>query len=230
MKMLVKISKKIILIITSMIVIFFVNYLVGFGVNQLDIDTSNLEFERILFVPGINTPNFYLNRWRADLKANFPDKEAIVLSDNVYVYWQNDKIEAIVEKGVEILNDSKPTIIIAHSYGGVLAKTMIDRANSADVVELVTMASPHQMDSFGLDESKDFLGTPIEVNVPTFSFGGYVDPVVLFPFSEVEDIGGSENLNHQDLWSGHGGFLTNKDVRKKVLEYVFGVKSTEEID
>ena len=228
--MLVKISKKIILIITSMIVIFFVNYLVGFGVNQLDIDTSNLEFERILFVPGINTPNFYLNRWRADLKANFPDKEAIVLSDNVYVYWQNDKIEAIVEKGVEILNDSKPTIIIAHSYGGVLAKTMIDRANSADVVELVTMASPHQMDSFGLDESKDFLGTPIEVNVPTFSFGGYVDPVVLFPFSEVKDTGGSENLNHQDLWSGHSGFLTNKDIRKKVLEYVFGVESNKEID
>lgn len=197
--------------------IAFVNHLVGFGVNQLDIDTSNLEFERILFVPGINTPNFYLNRWRADLKANFPDKETVVLSDNIYIYWQDDKTEAIVEKGMEILNDGKPTIIISHSYGGVLAKTMIDRSNSANVVKLVTMASPHQMDSFGLDESKDFLGAPSEVDVPTFSFGGYVDPIVLFPFSDIKD----DDPNHLDLWSGHSGFLFSKDIRREVLESIF---------
>jgi hypothetical protein len=217
MEMLVKISKKIVLIIISIIVISFVNHLIGSGVNKLDIDTSSLEFERILFVPGINTPNFYLNRWRADLKANFPDKEAVILSDNVYVYWQDDKTEAIVEKGVEILNDGRPTIVISHSYGGILAKTMIDRADNANVVKLVTMASPNQMNSFGIDNSKSFLGVPVEVDVPTFSFGGYVDPVVLFPFSDIKD----DDPNHLDLWSGHGGFLFSKDIRREVLESIF---------
>ena len=214
--MLIKISKKIVLVFVVLLVIYFLNILSGTGVNNLNIDVGNLEFERILFVPGINTPSFYLIRWEKDLDANFPSKEIIFLDGDTYIYWQDDKTEVIVRKGVEILNDSKTTIIFAHSYGGVLAKTMIDRADNANVIKLITMASPHQMNSFGIDKSKSFLQTPEGVSVPTYSFGGYVDTIVFFPFSDVSD------SEHQDLWSGHGGFLFSKDVRKKVLEYAFG--------
>ncbi len=222
--MIIKVSKKIILVFALLLTVYFLNYLVGAGVNNLDIDVGDLEFERILFVPGINTPKFYLSRWKKDLDFNFPDKEIIFLDDYMYIYWQDDKTEEIVERGVAILNDNRPTFVISHSYGGVLAKTMIDRAENANIAKFVTMASPHQMDGFGIDESKDFLGTPEEVDVPTFSFGGYVDTIVFFPFSDVSD------SEHQDLWSGHGGFLFSKDVRKKVLEYAFGGANVEEID
>ena len=222
--MFAKILKTIVFVLISLLVVYFLNHLAGAGVNNLNLNGDDLGFERVLFVPGINTPKFYLTRWRKDLNANFPTKEIIFLDDNVYFYWQNKKTEVIVEKGVEILNDGKATIIFAHSYGGVLAETMIARAEKANVVKLITMASPLQMDSFGIGESKDFLQTPEEVDVPTFSFGGYIDPVVLFPFS---DTGTS---SHQDLWSGHGGFLFNKDIRKQVLEYAFGIEETEEID
>jgi len=214
--MLKNISKKIALVVFSLFMIALVNHLVGSGVNELNINTDNLEFERIIFVPGINTPKFYLTRWKNDLEVNFEEKEIIFLDDHSYLYWQDEKTEAIVEKGVEILNDGKSTIVISHSYGGVLAKTMIDRAERANIVKLITMASPHQMNGLGIEESKDFLGTPDEVDVPTYSFGGYIDPIVLFPFSDVSD------SNHQDIWSGHRGFLFSKDVRRQVLEYVFG--------
>ena len=63
--------------------------------------------------------------------------------------------------------------------------------------------------------------TPEEVDVPTFSFGGYVDPIVIFSKSDVED------SEHQDLWSGHNGFLFNKNVRKKVLEFALGLNYVE---
>jgi len=228
--MLIKISKKIVWVFALILTIYFLNILSGAGVNNLNIDADNLEFERILFVPGINTPKFYLIRWEKDLITNFPTKEIIILNDDMYIYWQDDKTKVIVGKGVDILNDGKATIIFAHSYGGVLAKTMISRAGNANVVKLITMASPHQMDGFGIDESKDFLETPEEVNVPTFSFGGYVDPVVLFPFTNVSDTENLDDPNHQDLWSGHGGFLFDKNIRKKVLEYAFGVEIAEEID
>ncbi len=222
--MLVKVSKKIISVILLFLVIYLMNHLMGAGVNNLNLDVDDVKFERILFVPGINTPKFYLARWTKDLETNFPTKEIIFLDDYIYYYWQDDKTEAIVEKGVNILNDNKATIVIAHSYGGVLAETMIAQAEKANVVKLIAMASPLQMNGFGIDESKDFLQTPEEIDVPTYSFGGYIDPIVLFPLSNLDD------SNHKDLWSGHSGFLFNKDVRKQVLEYAFGIEETEEID
>jgi predicted alpha/beta hydrolase family esterase len=221
--MLTKISKKIILLVFLLVLIYVVNHSVGTGVNHLEINTDNLNFTRILFVPGINTPQFYLARWEKDLIANFPDKEIIFLAENIYFYWQEDKTEKIVQQGVTLLNDGQPTIILSHSYGGVLAKTMISRAEQAQVVKLITMASPHQMNVFGLDTAKDSLDTPEEVAVPTYSFGGFIDPIVLFPFSDVGD------SNHLDLWSSHSGFLFNKNIRKQVLEYAFGA-TTSEVD
>ncbi|MFH1402108.1 MAG: hypothetical protein ABIG87_00600 [Patescibacteria group bacterium] len=215
------IFKKTILILVSLFVIYSVNLATGAGENVLDIDAKLLNFERIIFVPGINTQSFKLSQWKTDLQNNFPQKEIIFLDDPVYFYWQDEKTEEIVEKGVALLNDGKATLVISHSYGGVLAETMISRADNGNVIKLITMASPHQMDSFGIDNSKEFLGTPDKVNVPTYSFGGYIDPVVLFPNTNVQ------SSNHQDLWSGHLGFLLDKDIRRKVLEFALGFNYVE---
>jgi len=225
--MLIKIFKKISLILFLLLAIYVINHLTGAGINHLEINPDELgfEFERILFVPGINTPKFYLNRWKDDLMINFPDKEIVFLDDEIYLYWQDEKTERIVEKGKTLLDDGKTTVVIAHSYGGVLAETMIERAKNAKVVKLITMASPLQLNILGIDDSKSFLKTPENVPVPLFSFGGYIDPVVIFPLSD--DLNSSEESNHQNLWSGHSGFLFKKDVRKQVLEYAFGIKAVE---
>ncbi len=217
----IKIFKKVVAVIVSLFIIYTVGLATGAGINILEIDTENLDFERILFIPGVNTSAGELIRWKRDLSFNFPNKEIVFLDNIVYFYWQDDKTEKIVEKGVEVLNDEKSTLIIAHSYGGILSKSIIEKSENSNVVKLITMASPHNMDSFGLDNSKEFLETPEVVNVPTYSFGGYVDPIVLFSKTDVED------SNHQDLWSGHSGFLFNKKVRKKVLEFALGLNYVE---
>lgn len=220
-KIISKIFGKIIIIIVSLFVIYIVGLATGSGINVLEIDTETLDFERILFIPGINTSAAELVRWKRDLTFNFENKEIIFLDDFTYFYWQDEKTEKIVEKGVEILNDGKSTLVISHSYGGILAKSIINKSQNAKVVKLITMASPHQMNSFGIDNSKEFLETPEEVDVPTYSFGGYADPIVLFPKSNVID------SQHEDLWSSHNGFLFNKDVRKRVLEFALGLNYVE---
>lgn len=225
MKLLQKISlnffKKVFLIVVSLFVFYSVNLATGSGVNVLEIDVENLNFERILFVPGINTSAGELVRWKRDLGFNFPDKEKVFLDDTVYFYWQTEKAEKIIEKGVSILNDGKSTLILAHSYGGVLAKSIIQKAEKGNVIKLITMATPHQMESFGLDKAKENLEIPEDVPVETYSFGGYVDPIVFFNNSDLE------NSLHQDLWSSHNGFLFDKDVRRRVLEFALGFSHVE---
>ena len=217
----IQIFKKGTIVVVSLFVIYTVGLATGAGINVLKIDIETLDFERILFIPGINTSAGELVRWKRDLTFNFADKEIVFLDDFTYFYWQDEKTEKIVEKGVEILNDAKSTLVISHSYGGILAKSIINKSKNADVVKLITMASPHQMNSFGIDNSKEFLETPEEVDVPTYSFGGYADPIVLFPKSNVND------SQHEDLWSSHNGFLFNKDIRRKVLEFALGLNYVE---
>ncbi|MFH0845940.1 MAG: hypothetical protein V1851_00880 [Patescibacteria group bacterium] len=211
--------KKISRIFFLIALIYGLDFVASWGAVNLDIDTQGLDFDRILFVQGIKTTSLELTAWKNDLEKNFPNDEIIFMDEFVYFYWQDGKTEKIVEKGTNILNDGKSTLIIAHSYGGILAKTMIERAENANVVKLITMASPNKMESFGIKNSKEFLGTPEDVDVPTISVGGFLDPVVLFPKTNID------NSEHIDLWSGHTGFLFNKNVRQKVLELALGIKT-----
>ena len=220
-KLTIKILQKIITIIVALFVIYIAGLATGSGINILNIDTSSLDFERILFIPGVSTSASELNRWKRDLAFNFPEEEIIFLDEIFYFHWQDEKTEKMVEKGIKGLDDGKSTLIIAHSYGGILAKTIINKSENENVVKLITMASPHTMESFGIDDSKEFLNTPDEVTVPTYSFGGYIDPIVFFTKSDVED------SEHLDLWSNHNGFLSNKDIRRKVLFFALGLNYTE---
>lgn len=149
--------------------------------------------------------------WRKEMPAAFPNAEIIFLNDEVYLHTQKKRCDRIVQKGVEILNDGKPTIVLAHSYGGILSKTMIERAKSHNVVKLVTMASPHKMKAFGVESTKQFLKTPETVDIPTYTIGGFVDPIVPYRYTK------TANSIHEDLWCEHMSFLLWPKIRRYVL-------------
>ena len=169
---------------------------------------------RIIFVPGIKTWNFYLRNWKKELPEKFPRDEIIFLDQIFYFHFEHKKIEKIVENGVKIISDGRPTKIIAHSFGGILAKTMIARAKNCRIEKLLTMASPHKMKIFGVRQAKNFLRTPEKISAPTFTFGGFFDTVVPFFWTK------TENSIHQNFWSGHLQFLLSQRIRKKILNEI----------
>lgn len=216
--------KKFFLIIFALIItvlfILTIDVLMNKGVNDINIGENKDDFERIVFVPGITTPKFFLNRWKNDLNFYFPDKEIIFLDDKFYLYWQYEKMERIISEGVGILNDGKKTLIISHSFGGILSKNIIKRSERANIFAFISMASPHTMTAFGIGASRLNLKTPDIVDAPTFSFGGYLDPIVLFYNSDLVN-----SIIHNNYWVEHLAFLYKKEIRKKVLEAVLNYEN-----
>ena len=162
---------------------------------------------RTIFIVGIKTPQWYLRGWRKDLPQ-------AVFIDDWYLHWQTKKLAKIVNKGVELLNDGQPTTIIAHSFGGLLARKMIAQAKKHNVQKLITMASPHTY-PFPLTRARQKLNLPDNVEIPQIqTWGGYLDPVVPFNFTRLP------NSEHQNLPVEHLAWLLSSTVRKKVLQSI----------
>ena len=182
--------------------------------------------KRIIFIPGIIHKNPYvpnLDEWKRVLVDNFPDREILFLDQVDYFHLSPSlalpkEIEAILDKGVEILSDGKETVILAHSFGGLLSKTIISRAQKAKVKKLITMATPHKAELWGLvGVTTDQLKTPKTVDVPTYTFGGYKDITVPFWMSK------TENSKHQNCWYNHRDFLVPEKiraVRDRIMEII----------
>ena len=177
--------------------------------------------KRIIFIPGIKTYQWYLSGWKRDLAARFPDREVIFLDDTFYLHYQHKKLVKIVDKGVALLLEEKPTLILAHSFGGILAKAIIQREQEAcrlsqkntGVYKLVTMASPHGMTLFGVVAAKRALQVPQGIaQLPTVTLGGYMDPVVFFGHTQMP------HSVHYNLWSEHLGFLLSARIRNRVIQ------------
>ncbi len=168
---------------------------------------------RILFICGINNYEWQLKGWKKDLSSLLPENEVIFLSQ-WYLHPQRKKINTLVQKGISIMEDCKPTIIIAHSFGGILAKSIIAQSKNHNIQKLITMASPHQMNMLKLKEAKTYLQTPESVNTKTLTFGGIFDPIV--PFWKTH----TKNSIHKNFWCNHWSFLYSKKIRKKIIKMI----------
>ena len=143
------------------------------------------------------------------------------MDNMIYMHYQHQKLERIVEQGVTLLSQPQPTLVLAHSFGGILAKTMIQRLRDAGlcdphndhIYKLVTMASPHTMNLFGVKAAKHALQTPQWIErLPTVTLGGYLDPVVFYRYTRMNQ------STHYNFWSEHLSFLLFSRMRKRVLQ------------
>ena len=112
----------------------------------------------------------------------------------------------------------KKIVIFAHSFGGILAKTAINRIPEKyqKNIILVTMASPHTLKYANVDNITKKLKTPENIqNVKIFTFGGIFDVVVPAIYAHIE------KTQKMDLQSEHLMFLYSKEIMNKVFENVF---------
>lgn len=192
--------------------------------NTLDplLEITNTGTKRILFIPGIIHTNPFvpnLDEWKSTLKNSFPDREILFLDQVPYFHLTSQKeIEAIINKGVEIVEDEKETVILAHSFGGLLSKTIISRSPKYNIKKLITMATPHTADWWGLvGMIRRKLQTPDIVDTPTYTFGGTKDWTVPYAFTA------TENSLHENHPFDHRDFLEPSvilEIRERIIQII----------
>ena len=148
------------------------------------------------------------------ISANgFPEAEIAVVN-GFYYYWPEEAevMQQIIAKGKALLADGRPTVIIAFSFGGLLAKAMVDQAEHQGVRAIVTMATEHRGHLPRIAETRDVhLGVPMDVDVPIYSFGGWLD-LIVWPWTTFTD-----RSIHRFLAIGHFSFMRSEATRAVIL-------------
>lgn len=167
----------------------------------------------VLFVPGIKTYKWYLNGWENDLTKHSAIEAHIVRTD-FYMFYQLQVCKKIVEAIKQDIITLQPRIVLAHSFGGILAKTTIAQLPEHSVQLFCTLSSPHAMDYKLIQPCLEHLQTPLELtNVPLLrSYGGLLDPIVLKTHSVLP------NAVHTNLPVEHMAFLLSATIRAQILE------------
>lgn len=154
--------------------------------------------------------------WIADLGRQFPEAE-IAIVNGFYYYWPEDVgvMKQVIAEGRKLLTDGRPTVIVAFSFGGLLAKAMVDEADDHNVRAIVTMATEHRGHLPRIAETRDVrLRIPLDVDIPIHSFGGWADMIV-WPWTTFTD-----RSQHRFLPRGHFAFMRSAGVRAEVLAVV----------
>jgi len=151
--------------------------------------------------------------WIADLHNRFPEADIAVVN-GFYFYWPDeaDVMRAMISEAKALLADKRPTVIIGFSFGGLLAKAMTVDRDHHDVRAIVTLATEHRGHLPRIAETRDIrLGVPMDVDIPTYSFGGWLD-VIVWPWTTFTD-----RSRHRFFATGHFAFMHRKATRTKVL-------------
>lgn len=172
------------------------------------------QYERVLLVPGIASPQFVLKKWENYLKNNFPKIQVLVI-EKFYHHLDIENLEHLANRVTNILKYEKPTLVIGHSFGGIIIRAAVERLEKTSHIKVVTLGSPHIMKRFGIERAKHALQVKEISPVPIISFGGYLDPVVPFRIAEYP-----QSKEHHNLWTDHWRFVFSEKVIKRVIENV----------
>jgi len=182
---------------------------------------------RIIYVPGILTPpELQALRFVSVAEEMFPEREVVCLR-KLYIYPQHEVLKSIKQEVLDLLSDGKPTIIIGHSFGGIIAVAAAQEAarkRQGNILRVVTLASPHNLpmpkritklfsaDSLRIDiqRARDVLGYRYEeLTVPVYTHGARFDHVVPHKYTHFPG-----EVSHTLAWGSHSGFWLNPRSRR----------------
>lgn len=174
--------------------------------------------KNIMFIPGILTTEKMLSGWEKYLKKNFNDKNIHIIR-GFYLYNQKNRLDEITENILKILRKDEDTIIISHSFGGILAivsylKNIKEGRNN--IKKIITMGAPHSKKMRPLSKIKIYLGynnVGLEKGIIK-TFGGFFDFVVPNRYSKIK------NIPHQSFFCIHNYFLFNNKIIKTIVKEI----------
>lgn len=184
---------------------------------------------KLLAICGVNSliHDYNWRGWQKDIEQNPNYVGSFHLP--TYNYLQEEKILAAIDDIVdELTTDNQPTILLGHSYGGILARAALSRLTpeqAEHILGVVTMASPHQMPSWygGIGQVRDKLDLSVLPDVPFWSFGGYADAIVPFGMSHLDP----DERHHTNLTSEHVGFMYLPKLRQQVMQGIDSIRNGE---
>jgi len=164
--------------------------------------------DRIIFIPGILTsPELQKFQWGNAAREMFPDREIVVI-EKTYIYTQHDILNSICDQVLDILEDGNPTVLLGHSFGGILATAIYWKCQErsiGDITRLVTVVTPHSYNAPGLEEARACVGYQYKeiTNIPVVTFGAKIDHVVPKKYTSYL------NSEHTDIRGTHSGMWLN---------------------
>lgn len=170
----------------------------------------------IIFIPGIFNPKWYQTFWRQEAKKE--GFEFIEFENPRYSYWSIKEMKGMIQEGVEIFEKYKndELIVICHSFGGILINCILQKVKNYNIEKMFILASPLQMQWFGMKKRKEELGYDNNFSYKTkvFTFGGYIDPIVGFFVTKYK------SEKHKNVLGEHMYFLFSKRFIRKILSSI----------
>ncbi len=227
----------------------------GLTVNEV-IKTSDEEkiskekISKVYFIAGILHRNVSskIIKENIEKELNMVGEEEIKVDvfDNIfYIHAEYQKereiITAIQNKLHEdynrVIKDDKKILVLAHSWGGILAKTAIaeflvkikedlsieDYNKLQNGVILVTLATPHTLTYGSTNLAKIQLGVPANVpEIKIFTFGGIFDVVVPVKFTSIKEGKTiAPNTFSKEVRATHMMFLNSSRIHREIFSSIF---------
>ncbi len=209
---------------------------------------------KVYFVSGVlhrqKKSTIFKNALKNALRnAKRDDIEVASFDDIFYLHLEYRKIEGVImnikntlaSDSKYILRKNGKIVIFAHSWGGILAKTAIDRFlkeikngltekkynRLKNNIALITMGTPHSMKYGKVNVAKATLGTSENIKgLKIITFGGIFDIVVPAKFAHIKHNEkatqrSAKNTIGKDLKTTHLMFLNSKQIHKEIFNNVF---------
>lgn len=165
----------------------------------------------VLLLPGVVTRAARLRGWFHALREDLPGARVWLERQCFYWPWGASGQKRLLAAVEAALREAGPCWLLAHSFGGLLARAALARVPGHQARLLTTMASPHRYPLFGIDGRGRALGVAPDPGVPALSYGGYFDLTVPYPCTPLA------GARHRNLPCGHLGFLYTGWVRAQVI-------------
>ncbi len=162
--------------------------------------------------------------WRhleEECRKAFPFDEFVV-EHTWYFPWEKAKILSYADSVVEKHDTGEDILLLAHSFGGVVACSIASRFTKSRIVGVVTINSPHKIRRF----YNYFNTTPQPLNAPVITFASIFDPVVPFFLTKYP------GSTHFFLYSEHISMFVlstflSKIVAEKIKNILFSEKRND---
>ena len=165
--------------------------------------------KKVIFIPGVFNLRWFQSRWRNECEKLGYD--FLCFKNPFYSYWNIGRMGELIDEGKKIIEKNSNSIIVCHSFGGILFNCILQKINKIKIKKVIFIACPFNW--WGVRKALKTLGYDenLKYNFDSISFGSYFDFVVPFIWAKYRD------EQHYNLFAGHMDVLFAGRIVRKII-------------